>query len=81
MKPFGYLVLALLACACSRQAEGERCDPLNGDQDCEDGLICVSSSELDQIEQGALCCPPRGEAPNVDACNSAVPFFDTDAGM
>jgi len=62
--------LALLLCAygltaggCSRQGEGERCDHAeNGDDDCDEGLQCVTprGSTVDR------CCPPAG-APIDDA--------------
>jgi hypothetical protein len=44
--------------ACSNQAEGERCDFENGNDDCQEGLVCVESRELVQgVNQGDRCCP------------------------
>jgi hypothetical protein len=48
---------ALIAAApgCSRQGEGERCDTLNGDEDCNSGLVCVGKAQLGQNSD--TCCP------------------------
>ena len=70
--------LAVLLLACGRQAEGERCDTANGDDDCESGLRCVSNTELSQIEEGALCCPPADQTPSVETCNADIPLFGED---
>jgi hypothetical protein len=41
---FGLMVSALLvAIACADQEEGQRCDPLNGNNDCASGLVCVKA--------------------------------------
>ena len=63
---------AALAClACAKQAEGERCDTNSDDLDCESGLICRSSDQLSIEGRGvALCCPPDGVPPSVDACRA-----------
>lgn len=75
---------AALACACSEQGEGERCDTNNFSLDCETGLICRSGESLNIEDEGrgvALCCPPDGVAPSVDACRttSSIPR-EIDAG-
>ncbi|MCU0657315.1 MAG: hypothetical protein MUF64_19270 [Polyangiaceae bacterium] len=57
------LTSPLLAPACSRQAEGDRCDRNSGDSDCEDGLVCTNIGA-----SIALCCPPQGQTVNVPAC-------------
>jgi hypothetical protein len=71
----GAIALALLATACSKQGEGERCDPNSGSLDCESGLICRSADQLNITEQArgvALCCPPVGVAPSVNACSAGA---------
>lgn len=50
-----------MAVACANQREGDRCDPLNGNADCEPGLICVRAERLALVEVGAVCCPPPDE--------------------
>jgi hypothetical protein len=51
------LVTALFMPACSQQGEGERCDSINGDTDCDDGLKCVSRNDL--ADSGTdRCCDP-----------------------
>jgi len=46
---------------CSQQGQGERCDSINGDTDCNDGLTCVLSSQL-AVRGVDRCCP----APNTE---------------
>jgi hypothetical protein len=72
---FGALLGASLAIACSKQGEGERCDPNNGPLDCDTGLICRTADQL-SIATGqrgvALCCPPDDVAPSVNACSAGA---------
>lgn len=74
---------ALALWACGEQGEGERCDPNNGPLDCEGGLECRPSSELNIEGRGVgLCCPPAGIPPNVDACLTSTTLPDEpDAGI
>ncbi len=44
--------------ACGKQSEGERCDQLNGDDDCSDGLVCTPGSQVGQKKD--VCCPASG---------------------
>jgi hypothetical protein len=85
------ILCSALAVACSKQAEGERCDTNNGSLDCDDGLICRSEAEGQLAIRGrgiALCCPPDDVAPSVDACRAGAqlpeeelpPAPSTDAG-
>jgi hypothetical protein len=72
---FGALLGASLAIACSKQGEGERCDPNSGSPDCETGLICRTADQL-SIATGqrgvALCCPPDDVVPSVNACSAGA---------
>jgi hypothetical protein len=66
---FGLVVLvtALSAGGCSRQGEGERCDlAANGDDDCDEGLICVS--KVGNVDR---CCPPDGADIGDSRCSVA----------
>jgi hypothetical protein len=70
---------AALVCACSEQGEGERCDTNSGSLDCESGLVCRSREQLNIEIEGegrgvALCCPPDGVDPTVDACRANTPL-------
>jgi hypothetical protein len=72
----GRLLLAGFALAlaasggCSRMSEGERCDFTNaGDQDCDDGLVCVKADELINGGNNAdRCCPPANESQSDPTC-------------
>lgn len=52
--------------ACSNQGEGERCEFLNGNDDCKDGLICLPATPQPNAGLGVVnppfnnsdrCCP------------------------
>jgi hypothetical protein len=43
---------------CSNQSEGQACSVDNVNADCEDGLVCVTRTELNT--QVDICCKPTG---------------------
>lgn len=53
------LSTALLMPACSQQGEGERCEIINGDTDCDDGLKCVSKNDLAEDATDRCCNPDQ----------------------
>jgi hypothetical protein len=67
-----------LGSACTTHGEGGRCDHTNvsatgGYLDCDDGLTCVSGSDIHFAEGGNssvdICCPSdRGSLPVGDIC-------------
>jgi len=74
---FGALLGASLAIACSKQGEGERCDPNSGSLDCDTGLICRTADQLSIVGRGvALCCPPDDVVPTVNACSAGAVLPD-----
>jgi hypothetical protein len=50
--------LLTLTPACDKQGQGERCDQLNGNDDCADGLVCTPGSQVGQKKD--VCCPATG---------------------
>ena len=62
------LVGGALFAACSNQAEGQRCDPRFGNDDCQDGLVCKRASELGGVYD--ICCPAAGA--NVVECRRSI---------
>jgi hypothetical protein len=67
------LLGASLAIACSKQAEGERCDPNSQSLDCDTGLICRPGEQLNIVGAGiGLCCPPDGVPSTVSACQAGA---------
>ncbi len=46
--------IVVLALACSKQGEGERCVLTNGNQDCDDNLTC-----MEPVAAAADICDPR----------------------
>lgn len=54
----GLLILASFLVACPSQGEGQRCNADNGNEDCSEGLVCVSSRDLGG--NADICCPPSG---------------------
>ena len=75
---FGLVFAGLLWVAgCADQEEGQRCDPLNGNNDCAAGLVCVRADKLALVEVGAVCCPPAGEDENaVKECRAELQASD-----
>jgi hypothetical protein len=55
--------------ACSKQGQGERCELLNGNADCESGLVCASARELRAKDEVDRCCPPVGVAFSSPRCD------------
>lgn len=75
----------LSASGCAKQGVAERCDTRNRNDDCASGLVCVSASKLQSIDNSlapaGLCCPPAGELTNLDpACIQRSAIGGTDAG-
>ncbi len=67
------LVAAALGCvlgpaACSNQGEGERCSAQNGNDDCQDGIACVTAASLGKLENYDRCCPPDPLQVTTSAC-------------
>jgi len=44
--------------ACSKQSEGERCQLLNYNNDCDSGLLCTPARDLQATDEADRCCPP-----------------------
>lgn len=64
------LVPTVFLGSCSKQSEGERCDVLNEDSDCEGSLECVAAEDLVNSEADR-CCPPKGDRIVDDRCHRA----------
>ncbi|MBX3261261.1 MAG: hypothetical protein KIS78_07125 [Labilithrix sp.] len=50
--------------ACSNQGEGERCEVLNGDDDCktDEGLVCYPMDQLRNASSDRCCPADRSKA-------------------
>lgn len=68
------LAFAVLA-ACSNAAEGERCEIDNGNDDCQDGLVCTQIAN----QNGARCCPPDRAQATTGVCQQQVQVPNGDA--
>lgn len=71
VRPLALLAFVLgssgaLVAACSNQSIGQRCDVNNGNDDCENGLICMTHDTLGSDSD--LCCPPTGTDPSHPEC-------------
>jgi hypothetical protein len=74
----GVGALLAVAVACSNQSEGERCDTLNGNDDCTGGLICYPQAQLkDTISD--RCCPADRSKATASVCQVAVDILGGDA--
>jgi hypothetical protein len=101
MKRLSWLVAcafgAVLWAACTSHGEGGRCDPgnvpagSNQNADCNDGLACISGTELTLPDGGGhltgvyVCCPPtvqeRAALPDDDICKSSASSPGSDASI
>jgi hypothetical protein len=70
----GFITLA----ACSNYGEGERCQAENGNDDCQDGLVCLAASQKGfnggtgtvnpPFNTSDRCCPPDRSTATHPAC-------------
>jgi hypothetical protein len=61
----GWLVLS----ACSNNGEGERCQFNNNNDDCQDGLLCLASSQVNpSYNNSDRCCPADRTKATHPAC-------------
>lgn len=67
-----------LLTGCGKQTEGERCSTLNGNQDCEGGLICVLGSDLRSSDDVSRCCPSDPGAASDSRCTRLTSGGGTD---
>lgn len=55
--------------ACSDSTEGERCEVLNGNDDCSVGLVCLRKEDVNApYKNGDRCCPPDRRSASHPAC-------------
>lgn len=86
--PTSWIAVAVLplTVGCGLQSEGERCDKLSGDSDCEAPLVCTLVNQVsvpgDLPSEAAICCPAEDskEQPTTDACFRSSRPPQTDAG-
>ncbi len=72
------VVLASAPFACSSQGEGQRCNVDNGNDDCEEGLVCTSSRELGG--NADICCPASGTSNSPDCTKGGTTAAGTGGG-
>lgn len=72
------VALALLG-ACSDASEGEGCDLANGNDDCDEGLICRGAWEV--RASGSVCCPAPPAKPSASACQPEVESYEPDPSV
>jgi hypothetical protein len=71
-------VLALFA-ACGKSGEGESCVLANGNDDCDDGLVCRGSWEV--ASKKPVCCPRPPAKPTTSACEPKIEHFTPDPSV
>jgi len=81
-------LLVLVLAACSNGAEGDRCEFDNGNDDCQDGLVCVPKAASSRPGNGTVnppynnadrCCPLDRSTATHPACtlNSTSTITDS----
>ncbi len=64
-----FVAFATAAVACSNQGEGDFCDALNGNNDCQDGLECIPAPGITGGANRDRCCPTPPALPTTSACS------------
>lgn len=55
--------------SCTNQGEGDRCSTLNGNDDCQDGLVCTPGSALNPPQNTDICCPSDRSQATTTVCS------------
>jgi hypothetical protein len=54
---------------CSSESEGQPCSLANGNNDCNNGLICETPPNGNATNAPAVCCPPAGQPASTPQCS------------
>jgi hypothetical protein len=84
MRRLGALVVfsffaPLAFASCSHSAEGESCEVENGNDDCDEGLICRGPWEINSKEP--VCCPRPPAKPSSSACEPKLDHHTPDPSV
>ena len=84
--PFVAVGVALfLAVACTGQGEGQRCQLANGNDDCQDGLVCYAANLITLPGGGNsnadICCLVDRTQSTEDICKQATITPGSDSGI
>jgi hypothetical protein len=75
----------LLASACTTQSEGQRCQTANGNDDCDNGLVCYKAAEIylagGQSSNADICCPVDRTQAVEDICKLSPVTPGSDASI
>lgn len=69
-------VAPLAFASCSHSAEGETCEVENGNDDCDEGLICRGPWEVNSKEP--VCCPRPPAKPSSSSCEPKLQHHTPD---
>jgi hypothetical protein len=69
----GLLSVAITIGACSNESEGQPCSTANGNDDCNDGLVCVKPPNAAATNAPTVCCPQDLSQATTTECS--VPSF------
>ncbi len=72
-------VVVVAVIGCGKSAEGDSCDRGNGNDDCDQGLVCRPAFEVRASE--SVCCPRPPAKPTTSACQPAITEFDPDPSV
>ena len=89
-RAFRYRIVSIVLCtalaafvaltACSNYDEGERCEVLNGNEDCADGLQCTPKAQINTpYDSSDRCCPVDRTKATHPACVVLTTPITTDA--
>ncbi len=55
--------------ACQNESEGYPCSTKNNNDDCADGLVCVTPPNPGATNAPAVCCPQAGQPATTPECS------------
>ncbi len=75
----GAFALAPMTACSSLSEEGESCDRANGNDDCENGLVCRPEWEIQATE--SVCCPRPPAKPSSASCDPEIDHYVPDPSI
>lgn len=89
-RAFRYRIVSIVLCtalaafvaltSCTNYEEGERCEVLNGNEDCNDGLTCTPKAQINTpYDSSDRCCPADRTTATHPACVVLTTPITTDA--
>lgn len=73
------LATGLVASSCADGGEGDACSTLNGNDDCQDGLVCKDKDNVHYTHD--VCCPQAVQLATTPVCAEQVGSVVSEGGL